>query len=90
MSVFSCNTVCFHFTVILIVPDYVFFFNKIVLYLYIYIIIILCYQYHTLPNVPLNLPLIGIGLTVIVANVLRSAENIYLPICNLSMHILIL
>ena len=31
MSVFSCNTVCFHFTVILIVPDYVYFFNTICL-----------------------------------------------------------
>ena len=35
MSVFSCNTVCFHFTVILIVPDYVYFFNKICLFLFV-------------------------------------------------------
>ena len=36
MSVFSCNTVCFHFTVILIVPDYVYFFNKIYLFIYLF------------------------------------------------------
>ena len=34
MSVFSCNTVCFHFTVIPIVPDYVY--NKLCLFLFVY------------------------------------------------------